>query len=135
MVEAVDVGKAVVCRNGFPLHAVGIAVRRAASSRNIVGVDIGVGYAVKVSFNYGVPVNKIGFAVKIGNIECPFRGVGVEINGSQPRGDPFDFHFNRGESSIKVVFLFGVLLLESLISRLWLLIITAQPALASEMLP
>jgi hypothetical protein len=81
------------------------AVRRAASSRNIFGVDIGVGYAVEVSANYGVSVNKIGFAVKIDNIECPFRGVGVEINGSQPRGDPFNFHFNRGESSIKGFFI------------------------------
>jgi hypothetical protein len=80
MVEAIDVGKAVVSCNGFPLHAVGIAVRRAASSRNVFGVDIGVGYAVEVSANYGVPVNKIGFAVKIDNIESPFRGVGVKIN-------------------------------------------------------
>jgi hypothetical protein len=53
MVEAVDVGKAVVRCNSFPLHAVGIAVRRAASSRNIFGVDIGVGYAVEVSADYG----------------------------------------------------------------------------------
>jgi hypothetical protein len=101
MVEAVDVGKAVVCCNSFTLHAVSIAVRRAASSRNIFGVDIGVGYAIKVSANYGVSVNKIGFAMKIGNIESPFRRVGVEINGSQPRGDPFDFNFGRGESSTK----------------------------------
>jgi hypothetical protein len=56
MVEAVDVGKAVVCCNGFPLHAVGIAVRRAASSRYIFGVDIGVGYAIEVTANYGVSV-------------------------------------------------------------------------------
>jgi hypothetical protein len=111
MVEAVDVGKAVMCCNSFPLHAVGIAERGAASSRNIFGVDIGVGYAVKASANYGVPVNKIGFAVKIGNIESPFRGVGVEINGSKPRGDPIDFNFNRGESSIKGVFYFWIFLI------------------------
>jgi hypothetical protein len=98
MVKAVDVGKAVVCCNGFPWHAVGIAVRRAASSRYIFGVDIGFGHAIEVTANHGVSVNKIGFAVKIGNIKPPFSGIGVEVNGSEPSGDPFDFNFDRGES-------------------------------------
>jgi hypothetical protein len=52
VVEAVDVGKAVMCCNSFPLHAVSIAIRRAANSRNMFVVDIGVGYAIEVSANY-----------------------------------------------------------------------------------